>query len=373
MIAGGLRVGGELDRYVSRAFLEAYGVSLFTLLGLYAVVDLAQNVDEYVLPKSGGSSSTADLALYYLLCLPDLYQKTAPFITLSAGLYVAVRMVQAREWGAALSAGVSSRRLLAPMLVLGALLAVGAVGLRELATKRIGEERDAVHRRLVNRQDESVLEAVWARDRAGRPVFIERFVVSDEGRPTVTAEGLETALQEEHGWELLRAKRAEYVFDPTDPHWRLEGAALDRILADGSLLHSNPERLAVLELEPRDVLLAARAHEEPLSLSGLEAFELMRRDPDNASLQTVFQGLLAFPVCNVIFLLMALPFAVGGRRFATLRGPLQGILVCCLYFVTDYVCRSLGMQGSLSPLIAGWGPVVVFGSLGAVLYGAQHT
>jgi len=52
---------------------------------------------------------------------------------------------------------------------------------------------------------------------------------------------------------------------------------------------------------------------------------------------------------------------------------LFGVLACFLYFVFDFVCRSLGMEGALSPLLAGWMPAVLFGSAGIVLTSALST
>ena len=37
----------------------------------------------------------------------------------------------------------------------------------------------------------------------------------------------------------------------------------------------------------------------------------------------------------------------------------------CAIRCFDFICRSLGMDGTLSPLMASWLPVLVFGSLGA--------
>jgi len=47
--------------------------------------------------------------------------------------------------------------------------------------------------------------------------------------------------------------------------------------------------------------------------------------------------------------------------------------LCVGYFATDFVCRNLGLQGTLDAPIAAWLPVLVFGSLGIVLYDGMRS
>ena len=44
-----------------------------------------------------------------------------------------------------------------------------------------------------------------------------------------------------------------------------------------------------------------------------------------------------------------------------------------VFFATDFVCRNLGIQGALDPLLASWLPVLAFGSVGVVLLDGMRT
>ena len=50
-----------------------------------------------------------------------------------------------------------------------------------------------------------------------------------------------------------------------------------------------------------------------------------------------------------------------------------GLLLCVFYFGADFIFRNLGIQGSLDPLLASWTPVLIFGSVGFVLFDAMRT
>lgn len=360
-----MKIGGTLDRYVAFSFLKAFGVSLLTVLGLFTVLDLAANVDEYLRSDSSQATSAATLALFYLLNLPFLYQQAEPFIVMGACLYTLVRIVQTREWIAVIGAGISTRRMVAPMMLLAVFLSAAGFGLREAFLPQVRETRDAVRQSLV--PDPEVFEKVWVRDRAGHPVYVERL---DGDRIF----GLEADVPTEDGWTMLRAAEARYERDPggAGGRWVLEDARQTDV-GPGAVANSQPRALEALDFTPEDVLLVVRAREDPMSLSLREIDSMAARDPDNGQLRTLVQALWASTATSLVFLLLALPMAVKSERAAVVKGVLLGVLLCFLHFVVDLVCRSLGMEGSLPPSFAAWLPVVVSGSLGLVLFGSLKT
>jgi lipopolysaccharide export LptBFGC system permease protein LptF len=48
-------------------------------------------------------------------------------------------------------------------------------------------------------------------------------------------------------------------------------------------------------------------------------------------------------------------------------------MLCIGFFAADLVFRNLGLQATLDPRIAAWMPVLLFGSLGIVLYDSMRT
>jgi lipopolysaccharide export LptBFGC system permease protein LptF len=61
------------------------------------------------------------------------------------------------------------------------------------------------------------------------------------------------------------------------------------------------------------------------------------------------------------------PFVVGDERGKAGERIARGFLLCVAYFGVDFVARTLGLQGTVGPVFSGWLPLVLFGSLGAVL------
>lgn len=361
-----LNLFGVLDRYVGSLFIGAYVTSLLLVVGLLVIFDAASNLKFFEPWDNGDSASTAMIVRYYALQTPFLFLQVAPFVTVIAAMFTLIKLVRQNELVAALNAGVSAQR--ATMTVfLGALLAALAMfGVREVATEKLGPRRDALHDVLAEQRRERVLEDVWFRDIAGNIVHFASFWPQrNEGLE------LEVAIQSGATIRVVSATRATW----DGATWQLEQGSLRE--ETGTLREETGETSTAPTIEslagliaftPRDVLLCNKGFQRPLELSFSEVGELLARDPDNREYQTLLQYHLTFPLANLVLLLVTLPFLVGRERGNRFEGLALACGMCVLYFAVDFVTRSLGMDGSLSPLMASWLPVLAFGSLGVVLY-----
>jgi lipopolysaccharide export system permease protein len=369
-------LGGLLDRYVARQFAGAYLVAAVVVVGLFFVVDLATHLDDY-LERGGEGTAVARIARYYTLHLPFLYLQVAPFVTLAAGLFSVSRLRRTRESIAALSAGISLQRLLLPVLAAAALLATFQAGLRELATRTFGYERDTLRLLLDGAADEIVLHKVRFKDKSGRMIEVREFLPQGRtgGGEAEPAElrGLDAVRLVDEQWLHYEAREARW--DPHaagGPRWQVVAGFVERLEARGGVREPS-ERLEDLEFTPDDVWSAWKARENPLDLSFQEARRLAARDPQNVQYRTLQHYLVTFPLANLVLLLVGLPFLLNNERGRGPEGIALGFLLCVFYFGADFVALTLGMQGQISPLLASWLPLLTFGSLGAVLFASMRT
>jgi lipopolysaccharide export system permease protein len=366
MRVAGLTALGRLDRYVARLFLGAYATAFLLVVGLYLILQVASQLDffePWANPSAGGGpprATTSELTRYYLLSIPYYYLQVGPFVTLVAGLFTVAKLVRHNELVAALSAGVSARRLLTPVLAGACAAALVLFFVREFATIWIAPQRDALYDVLDNHRRERVDEYVWVRDDAGSTVRIERY-------KTGVMEGVRAFLKQGGVRRIMSAKRAEWQAG----RWLLEDGAS---WTEGRASEVTPiGNLDGIDVTPQDVRTAIRASEQNLELAYAEVLKLARRDPDNLQMQTLLQYLITFPVANLVLLLVGLPFMLGRDRGRLFEGLITGGLLCVLYFCLDSLTREWGMNGDLSPLVASWSPLVLFGSLGIVLWEGMRT
>ena len=366
MRVGSLRLGGIIDRYVGGLFVAAYATALLLVVGLSLILFLASHLDHFEPWEDGTTVATLDVVRFYLLNVPFLYLQVAPFVTAIAGLFTVSRMIRNNETVAMLSAGISAQRLLMPILLGGLAATAGMIGLREWSALSIGPRRDALYDMLEEQRREPVFESVWFKDRNGDVVHIGRFQPSTGSPPVAELVDVEVTSKRRNVYILQSAQRAVWVSTPEGPRWAVEGGTWEEV--DDRKTRRPIGQLEDLEFTPRDILMSIKGQDRPLELSFLEIDALARRDPDNTEYQTLLQYNLTFPLANIVLLLVALPLMMGRERGRQVEGLVAGCLLCVVYFAVDFVSRALGMEGTLSPLVSSWLPVLLFGSLGVALF-----
>ncbi len=367
-------LGGKLDRYVGWTFASSYATALFVVMGLFVIMDMTQHLDYYLEPWADGTTVSSSIVLgYYLFQLPMLFLQAAPFITLIAGLFTLTRLLNNNEVGAVLAAGTSGRRLLFPILVGGMLATGGMVTLREAGRSRLLPTRDSLHYILTRKNTDHSYQHLRMRDLSGSSLL---FGLYRPAAPGVPAEGFDLAahLREDGLWTYqVHASRATFGTRDGMPGLILEEGVRTDVGERQNKMPVDWLGADEFDFSPEMAMTYNRAVENPLELSFLEAVELSRRDPDNVVYQTLMQYHLTFPLANLVLLLVGLPLAMRHERSRGAEGMAKGLLICLIFFAADFVCRSLGVQGALDPLLASWLPVLFFGSLGVVLFESMRT
>jgi len=373
MRVGGIPIGGRLDRYVLGMFAASYLSAFFLVVGLFLLLEMAANLDGYMDPgKDGQAPPFTDLLGFYGLQLPFLYLQMSPFVTLVAGLFTAARLTQHCETVAALAAGIGLRRMFAPVIACGVLLALGMLGLREWATDALGHQRDGLRDSLIERRENPIYKDIWVRDVAGRPLHIGEFHPATEGMDGAEFRGLVGRFREEGRTVAVSAERGVFESSPAPGKWLLTGGL--RLEVGGQ-----EQRRVLLEVlggdvfTPADIDLFRKGRSHPLELSISEASDLLERSPSDGQYRTIFHYHLSFPLAGIVLLLVGLPFALGQERGRGIERIATGFLLCVLYFGFDFLVRTVGMQGQIGPVAASWSLLTAFGGLGIVLYGSMRS
>lgn len=366
MKVGGLALCGKLDRYVGRMFAMSFATAILLVVGLFIVVDVATHLGFFEPGEDGRIASTWTVFQYYALSVPFLFTQASPFVTVVAAMFTVSRMVKKNEFSAGLSAGVSAQRLLASVFLGSVLAAVATFAIREVATATIGARRDALFDQLAKQRDEAVFDKkFFFRVEGGTVVQLGEFHAGIPGVKPPEAFNLEATFKQRGVIVHVAAEHIEWVADGPDPHWKVEGGTMGEV-GDASTV-TPLTNLGMLHFTPEDVLTQAKARIFVLQLSFQQVGRLRRNDPDNTSYQTLEQYLLTFPLANIVLVLCAVPFLVGRERGKGGEAVMGGLLLCVGFFCVDFVTRSMGLSGDLSPLMSAWLPVLLFGALGISL------
>jgi len=117
----------KLDIYIARTFLGPLALCVVGFAGLFVVVDLFANIDEFF-GRRPVFEALRLAAVYYAFRLPSLFARVMPLLTVVPAVICMVRLLRSNEICAMRASGVSERRILLPVLCCcGAVTVLAAV------------------------------------------------------------------------------------------------------------------------------------------------------------------------------------------------------------------------------------------------------
>lgn len=342
-----------LDRWLALRFLRAYLTFLGAGALVFLTIDLFTQLE--AIEKRG---VVAGAVQRYATILPELFLTVSPFLAVLAALWVVAGLRRQNELIALLAAGISPRRVAAPVLAMGALLAPLVWADRELLLPGLADLR----------REQGILKQMAE---SPRPIPDQRGVFAPRVYVPVTGEVADvryTQLDEQDrevvtilaargtavagGWLLhegFAVRRDRTVTPPVE--------SIAFIPSSGLVLESTVLR--------EDVEAAVEA---PSYLSRKQLKRQLQRTPGFRHLEVQLYERITYPLASFVLLLLALPIALGGDGFvdAFLR-----MLACggaaFLYFVVSNICVQLGAREVLPAAVAALAPVVAFAATGAWL------
>jgi len=90
-------------------------------------------------------------------------------------------------------------------------------------------------------------------------------------------------------------------------------------------------------------------------------------------LKTELHKKLSFPLVNLIMAIIGLPFALTMGRKGALYGIAAGVMLGIVYWGAFGIFDVFGSSGLLAPILAAWGPNILFGTGGVILLSMIRT
>jgi lipopolysaccharide export system permease protein len=362
-----------LDRALIRGYLKSYLVCLVSLLSLYIVVDLFPNVEEFAENHKGLTPVLKHIGTYYGYKVPKIFDQLCEPIVLQAAMFTVAWMQRNNELLPLLSAGVSTHRVVRPVLFSAcAMLALTGLN-QELIIPRIGGY-------LLNSRDDPNGEKNLEVHGAFEPnmIHIEGGVASRRERVVkefncLIPEGIARNMIH------LQAREAYYYPPGNGPHsggWLLTGASPPELEEDYPGVLESLDRGKYF-LHTREVTFdtVTRPRNWFICASTLQLFrELNRSDSTRlASMAVLFHMRLTRPILGLLLVFMGLSVILRDQNRNVFISTGLCLLLCAVFFAACFTCKYLGDSEFLSPALAAWLPVLGFGPLAFVLFDAIHT
>src|SRR4051812_5018244 len=223
-----------IDRYVVTTFLKNYLLSFLVLVGMYIVLDLIFNIDEFSELKQKSSGIEAMMGFMAYIVDFYFYQIFLYFLHLSgmiavvAASFTLMRMIRFNELSALLSAGVPLLRVSLPIIIAALFLNGLSWVDQELVIPNM------IHK-LVRKHDYGVeqdsrafrIDAMRAED--GAKLFAARYHPNTERPPKM--EMLSIIEQDENFRPISHIRADSATWDERGRQWSLENGWMDRNLS----------------------------------------------------------------------------------------------------------------------------------------------
>ncbi len=354
-----------LDRYILRGYFTNYAIAFVVLVGLYVILDLFINLDEFTgIGTKSAAETIVQIIDFYGHNMFLYFAQLSGAISLMAGCFALGRLHRANELTAVLATGTSLYRVAAPILLAGLGMNVLWFVDQEFIIPDIADK-------LARQHD----------DIEGRRSFQIWFMPDpDHENSLLSAQMFHPGLKEMRGLIVIQRDERQRMsgmiqadqakWDEERQEWRLRNGYRRRLgaAAGGA---DELQALAVYRsgLTPKELALQqATQWTMFLSLRELHRLQGYFGERNAAEFVKVKHSRLTTVVMNMTLLCLGIPFFLNRERPSVVIQGGKCLLVCGLCYVTTFFCGTidltpLGVSAALSP----WLPILVFVPVAVVL------
>jgi lipopolysaccharide export system permease protein len=349
-----------LERYILNEILPLLAGGLVMVVVLWIFGALFQAAGSII-----GKGAPVLLVLQYLaLHLPEAFSRGLPLALLFAVLMSMTRLTQDSELKAAIVGGISPNRLAAPVLAVGLIVAVLSFINSEALVPRGDEQGLRVFKDIILSNPRVLVQAgQFFKDSQNQVIYVAPNGIKDGGR----LENI-TVIQAVAGAVPLSVTRA--------PRGQI-------LKEEGAIRLENGTRVTYRNGDPRPVT-TLKFERATVPIKDLQQGASLSQEPRNLALPTLWerinqyraQGLrvhaeetalhrkFAEPAAAIAFALFGVGMALFTLRSNQSLGFVGVMFLTFFYYATWSVFKAVGENGAVWPVIAAWGPDIVYAGAG---------
>ncbi|MFO0945094.1 MAG: LptF/LptG family permease [Planctomycetota bacterium] len=348
-----------MDRYLFWNFIGSYLICFVSMVGLYVVIDLFANADEFLEDHAGTVAFVRRAGKFYFIHSFEYFGKLSPIITQIAAMVTLASLHRHNEIIALLAAGIPTRRALMPILL-------GAVVMISLRV---------INREIVLPMNSSMLQRLHEDIEADHTIFPSTVIDKDQvlfqaqlaHREDLSLENVHITFPLEVVGQLqnVHAKQAFYVQDPKSNEWCWKlvqhtplqiQRANEKVRIDGDVIYLQSNVTFQDVIRHRNWKNFASTAE----LIGQLQSETLK-DPNEVRI--IVHNRFMQPIMDLLLVLIGIPFVLQWERKNIYRSVAVSMLLSAAFFVVDASAGYFANHGHVDPLTAAWIPVFFFAPL----------
>ena len=348
-----------IDRYLFWSFLRSFGIVFSTLIGLYVVIDLFSNYDEFIKDRVGTAELARRIGEYYFLHSFEYFWRLSPVMTQVAAMSALAGLHKNNEIVPLLAAGIPTRRALVPIFAGVVVVMALNVANREFFLPRHSDFLQRGHDDVAGTKE---LPGSWQCDSA-RGLRMLAPAVRREQRELANVQITLPDLAE------ISVPLAKFAPRPADgvPGLRFPPpAGATPPLPVGAEELPGGDWFVATSLTPLDFV---RQKNWTHFASTAELLHELGKDGMSSpeEIRAVVHSRLTQPAALLALTFLGVPFVMQWDRRTVYRSLVASLTLSAGYFVLDAVTQYVAGFGYLDPSFAAWMPLFVFAPLAAAL------
>lgn len=353
----------KLDIYVAKEVLAPFlvGVCAFTSLFVGTeVLDLAEMVMKYGAPLSK--------AVLLLLCqIPQILVWTFPMASLFATLLSLSRLSSTSEIVAMRAGGLSFRRIIAPIIVIGLCVTGASFYLNEKLVPAANEYGNLLELEIRGQSLPTITRNVTLQKHSQGMMNWFLYAAQFDAEAQVMHDVTIVTLEKGHPVETTYAKRI--VWDETG--WFMEEGFTNKFNQDGQVVTMQfvgGRQPIDIGQKPKDIVRAQKSPEEMNIRELSNHIAILRgQGKDVTELLVDWHTKWSLPFSSLFFVLIGAPLGIQPHRSGTSIGFGLSIVVIFVYYVIMTAGAALAQGGYLPPWFGAWVPNFAL-ALGAFIF-----
>jgi lipopolysaccharide export system permease protein len=346
-----------LSSYIVREFIKFFAIFEAIFVFIFLVVDFIEKIDNFMANKVAGHK----IFLFFLYKTPFIIVNMIPPTVAIAVIMIFSAMRKNHEVTAMKACGINLFRISQVLL-----LAAAGVGLVTFLTSEVlvpltSSRSNSIWKKEVQKQDPGLFygsNQIWYKG----PDWIY-WIRHFDSRKQIMEDPVFFFFDK--SFRMIRkieAKKGSWE----NGRWRLEDSVVQELEKNGEYRVSRIESLYLDIPETPESFVKVLKKPEEMGYWQLKRYADGVREEgyDNSKYLVDSNIKVAFPFICLVLVVTSMPIALGLKRGGAPLAVTAGIATCFLYVMLLGFSRSLGLMGTLPPLLAAWLPSFVFSLLG---------
>ncbi len=362
-----------LDEYVMGSFLRNFVLVLLTMVSLFLIFTFFELIGDIIRNRT----PLVTVGDYLLNLVPFILYNVTPICSLVAVLITFGGLSRTSEMTAMKATGTSLYRIVAPALVVAALLSAALFVFDEAYLPAANRRQEALLSVIKGKPAQTFLrpDRKWMSGETGgsqtEPTRIFYYQFFDADRDVFA----NITVFEFHpgNFDHLSGRifASSAHWDANAKAWIFENGWQRTFLPDGRLEDYrtfSSSTFAEIHEQPSYFKKEDRQSQE-MSYTELSSYitDLRQSGFDTTRLRVALDRKIAYPLITFVMAILAVPFSLSSGKRGSLTGMATAIGVAISYWVIGGIFENLGNVNSLPAALAAWSPDLLFAMVGSYL------